>query len=106
MNSLIIGSVTLVVLIKEVIEYDGMGLKQKKQIATNAMGVVKSIGAKEYWLSSSQNNIRPELSVDISLFDYDFQRKCSIDGSMFDVYRTYVNGDTITLYLTEAQANA
>ncbi len=91
-------------LIKETFINDVYGVMRKNETETEVFCDITSVSASE-WFEGGRNGLNPEKRVKIFLYDYDDEKIVEIDGNRFTVYRTYVDGDEIELYLERKKGN-
>lgn len=72
-------------------------IKAKKEV----VGITRSITQNEYQ-TSIQMKVTFDLKVILQCFLYDGSKYAGIDGVIYKIERTYVNGQYIELYLSSA----
>lgn len=95
------GTHHLITLIQETVAYNHIGVAETKEEKYKAYARMKSIGAKEYWNGAGQHDIKPEAVADVFTYDYHGEKLAEVDGERYQIYRTYIDGDTISLYLAQ-----
>lgn len=93
------GEKHIITLITEETTYNNIGVAVMQETESKAYAKMKSIGAKEYWNGAGQHDIKPEAVADIFTYDYHGEKLAEVDGERYQIYRTYIQGDTISLYL-------
>lgn len=68
----------------------------KKQV----IGINKSISSKEYY-ESKRENYKMDMAVKINAFLYDGSKYVLVKDKIYQIERTYLNGQFIELYLME-----
>lgn len=91
---------TIITLVKTSTTYDSIGVAQITETTRQAYAHLNSIGQKEYWSSTGQHDFKPEAVAEVFRYDYDGEELAEIDGERFQIYRTYIQGDKVDLYLT------
>lgn len=77
---------------------------QKKLIITSSkevIGITFSVTSKEFYESKSLNE-RVDMAVKIQAILYDHSKYALIQGIIYRIERTYINGQFIELYLVAA----
>lgn len=93
------GTYHVISLIDETTTYNDIGVAETQETSHNAYAEVSSIGAKEYWNSAGQHDIKPEAIARVFTYDYNGEKLADVDGERYTIYRVYVEGDQISLYL-------
>ena len=65
------------------------------------IGIKKSITQSEY-LTAKEMKLEYEIKVSIQAFLYDGSKFAKLDGKLYKIERTYVNGQYIELYLSSS----
>lgn len=91
-------------LIAETFVQDEYGVMRSSERETEVFCDITSVSASE-WFNGGRNGLNPEKRVKIFLYDYDGEKVVEIEGDRFTVYRTYVDGDEIELYLERRKGN-
>lgn len=92
-------------LVTETLSKDTTGQTTKKKTYQPAIGKQYSVYQKEFY-QASQNGLRPEGTIEMSVFDYGGQKAVRIDNCEFAIYRTYAKGtDRIELFYGERVGN-
>jgi hypothetical protein len=82
---------------------DALGNKAWRLVESKEVGgVISSISSKEYY-SSLQSKVLFDFKISIQCFLYDGSKYVYIerDGKVYEIKRTYLNGQFIELYLSE-----
>lgn len=82
---------------------DALGNKAWRLVESKEVGgVISSISSKEYY-SSLQSKVLFDFKISIQCFLYDGSKYAYIerDGKVYEIKRTYLNGQFIELYLSE-----
>lgn len=82
---------------------DGLGNKSWRLVGSKEVGgIISSISSKEYY-SSLQSNVKFDFKISIQCFLYDESKYAYIprENKIYEIKRTYVNGQMIELYLEE-----
>lgn len=97
---------TVITLVKTATTYDSIGVAQTTETTRKAYARLNSIGQKEYWSSTGQHDFKPEAVAEVFRYDYDGEELAEINGERYQVYRTYIQGDKVDLYLTRRPREA
>lgn len=89
----------LITLITSTVDYDDIGVATTKETRRMAYAQLSSIGQSEYWSSAAQHDIKPEGRAKVFYFDYNGEETVEYEDVRYSVYRSYKEGDYITLYL-------
>ena len=95
----------LITLITSTVAYDDIGVATTKETRRKAYAQLSSIGQSEYWSSAAQHDVKPEGRATIFYFDYDDETEVEIENVRYSVYRSYRDGDRLTLYLQRKVRN-
>lgn len=63
-------------------------------------GTLGSIG-REDWYNAGREGLRPGFVFTTALVNYSGEREARLGGKRYAIYRTYITGDEIELYLEE-----
>ena len=63
-------------------------------------GTLGSIG-REDWYNAGREGLRPGFVFTTALVNYSGEREARLGGKRYAIYRTYIAGDEIELYLEE-----
>ena len=80
--------------------YDKYGNETAETADKTVYGTLKSIGSREY-LDARQLNLRPECVSEIYTVEYNGAKTVEIKGKVLAVYRTYIKGERLEMYLAE-----
>lgn len=92
-------STQIIKLLEETVTYDNVGIAQSALTEHFAYAEVGSIGAKEYWSSTGDHTVQPEARAKVFRYDYHGEKYCEIEGNQYHIYRSFVEGDFVSLYL-------
>jgi hypothetical protein len=82
---------------------DAIGNRQWTMISSKeVIGIQFSVTSREYY-ESKKSDLRIDVALRIQNFLYDGSRNAMIDGLIYKIERTYVNGQFIELYLVETK---
>lgn len=95
----------IITLIKSHVTYDDLGVAVAEERHRQAYAVCSSIGQSEYWSSAAQHDVKPEGRATIFYYDYDDETEVEIEHVRYSVYRSYREGDRLTLYLQRKVRN-
>lgn len=87
----------LIYLGKETLTQDEYGVMHKEFTWTPVFAKVSSVSASEFF-NGGQNGLKPDLRFIVFTYDYFDERIVNYDGTLYTVYRTYVDGDRTELY--------
>ena len=85
-----------ITLVKNEIGNQGYGFISKKEI----IGISKSVTSKEYY-ESKKNEYKVDMALKIQSFLYDGSKYAIIDDLIYQIERTYLQGQFLELYLME-----
>ncbi len=89
------------ILIKVIEQTDLIGNNYYQIISKKeVIGINKSISSKEYY-ESKRENYKMDMAVKINAFLYDGSKYVFVNHKIYQVERTYLNGQFIELYLME-----
>ena len=83
---------------KDEIGNQGYGFISKKEV----IGITKSVTSKEYY-ESKKNEYKVDMALKIQSFLYDGSKYAIIDDSIYQIERTYLQGQFLELYLMETK---
>ena len=86
-------------LISLVITQDSIGNSIKTETSTTIFVDEYSIGAKEFY-SAAQSGFRPDILLKTFVGNYNNQTLVDYKGKRYTIYRTFIKGDVIEMYLT------
>lgn len=89
----------IIKLIEETVSYDDLGVAHTEQSYHYAYAEIGSIGAKEYWASTGDHTVKPEARAKVFRYDYHGEKHCEIEGTQYHIYRSFIEGDFVSLYL-------
>lgn len=88
-----------ITLINEVTQLDSIGNEINTYCdETNVLAKIQSVTSYEIY--NSQNILTPQLKAVIWYCEYNNQRKVRYKNEEYNVYRTYITGELIELYLS------
>jgi len=83
---------------KDEIGNQGFGFISKKEV----IGISKSVTSKEYY-ESKKNEYKVDMALKIQSFLYDGSKYAIIDDLIYQIERTYLQGQFLELYLVETK---
>ncbi|OAN19842.1 hypothetical protein [Acholeplasma laidlawii] len=83
---------------KDEIGNQGYGFISKKEV----IGISKSVTSKEYY-ESKKNEYKVDMALKIQSFLYDGSKYAIIDDLIYQIERTYLQGQFLELYLMETK---
>ena len=92
-------STQIIKLLEETVTYDNVGIARAVQTEHYAYAEIGSIGAKEYWSSTGDHTIAPEACAKVFRYNYNGEKYCEIECVQYHIYRSFVKGDFVFLYL-------
>ena len=92
------------ILIREDVTYDELRQAHKELTEREVYARFQSVGQREFETSHNNNGQdapRPEAVAIIFRYDYDGEDICKVsaEGKQYTLYRTWIDGDKIYLYL-------
>lgn len=79
--------------------YDETGIAHQKEKVAYAYAELSSIGQKEYWSGAGTHDVKPETKAVVFSYDYNGEKFCEISGERYEIYRSFFEGDRVSLYL-------
>lgn len=89
---------TTVNLISETIQKNEYGYPVSTKAARTVLARVDSIGSNEFF-QAEQVGLAPTYRFTINKIEYNKEKLLEHDGERYGIYRTYINGDYIELYV-------
>ncbi|HAH93693.1 MAG TPA: phage head-tail adapter protein [Dielma fastidiosa] len=84
-------------------ETDKIGNQIKKETRSRVFAEEKSVQSNEFFKAAALD-LKASKMFEIHIADYNKQRQVEDEeGNRFDIYRTFVKGDKIELYCSEAK---
>lgn len=84
-------------------ETDIIGNQIKKETLSRVFAKEKSVQSDEFFKAAALD-LKASKMFEIHIADYNKQRQAEDEeGNRFDIYRTFVKGDKIELYCSEAK---
>jgi SPP1 family predicted phage head-tail adaptor len=77
---------------------DAIGQSIATETRTMVYVTEKSISRSE-WYDAGQQGLNPSIQLSTPRCNYSGQREIEYEGRRYSVYRTYLNGDRVELYL-------
>lgn len=79
--------------------YDEAGIAHQEEKVAYAYADISSIGQKEYWSGTGTHDVKPEAKAVVFSYDYNGEKFCEVSGERYEIYRTFFEGDRVSLYL-------
>ena len=89
-----------ITLISESFETDELEQERSVYSRKEIFAEFKSISQSEFF-KASQNGFRPELKITVWSVEYSGESLAFYNGVMYEIYRTYIDGDKTELYLSK-----
>lgn len=91
-------------LISESYTQNAYGVMVKNTERKKVFVKVTSVSSQE-WFEGGRNGLNPQFRFTIFAFDYNKEAIIEFDGIQYTIYRTYINGDNIDLYVEKRKGN-
>lgn len=88
----------MITLLSETYSQDAFGVTTK---TTNGRGVIANIDSvtASEWFEGGRNGLNPEFRMRIRSSEYKGEEMLVYNGNVYSIYRTYMNGDILELYV-------
>lgn len=89
-------------LLKICIEKDALKIEKKTaKITKTVIGEIKSVSRTEFY-NAAKNGVKADIIAEIWNCEYSCETYARMEGNtqIYSIYRTYVKGDKLELYLT------
>lgn len=85
-------------LVREINTRDDLGMTETTYAERNVCCEVHSVTRQEFF-EAGRNGLNPEYQMTVFAADYHGERVCKFHGDQYGIYRTYLTGDWVELYI-------
>lgn len=88
----------MITLLRETYSQDAYGVTTK---TTNGRGVIANIDSVtgSEWFEGGRIGLNPQFRMRIHVSEYHGEEMCIYNGVLYSIYRTFIKGDTVELYV-------
>lgn len=94
----------MITLLSETYSQDAYGVTTKATTGRSAIADVQSVTGSE-WFEGGRNGLNPEYRMRVHQSEYKGEEMLAYNGIIYSIYRTYMDGDIIELYVEKKKGS-